>query len=159
MVIWFSMSNGLEILNKRISELIRNRSKTSKGHTWKSIEMQSFRLSVQIWISAQRFRSTVLKNFSDATKQAILIAKNYYDTLVSAFNPLLSILPDTVHISRIWLTDVEIDNDRSISELLNMNGFISHREMMHWLTTTIRLFLKRGGPTPTLVLVRLNIYW
>ena len=43
----------------------------------------------------------------------------YYDHLVNAFNPLPFTPPATIHTSRIRSTDVDIDNDRSLSELLN----------------------------------------
>lgn len=85
---------------------------------WFRFEFQhrgSCHLHGLIWISGAPDPRT----FDAASQQQLLEATTYYDKLVSAFNPLPSIPPATIHPSRIRSSDVVIDDDRSISELLN----------------------------------------
>lgn len=59
------------------------------------------------------------RQFDNASAEQLLSAKKYYDQLVSAFNPLPSTPAAPIHPSRIRSTDVDINDDRSVSELLN----------------------------------------
>ena len=85
---------------------------------WFRFEFQhrgSCHLHGLIWIS----NAPDPRTFDDATEAEILIAKNFYDSLVSAHNPLRTIPPAVIHPSRLRSTDVSLDDDCHISELLN----------------------------------------
>lgn len=68
-----------------------------------------------LWISdAPDFRT-----FDNATDQEILMAKNYYNGFVSAWNPSALTPALVLHQSRLRSTDVILDDDLHVSELLN----------------------------------------